>query len=162
MGEVSRGRSSERESEFLRVSCGQCVYFNVKADMADVESTCKRLDHKHLRFAVPWFKSYDCGQSNGYICREFVPDAALHPYLAAHWEGFEEKKGLLGLVVDGDTSVRYMVRCKDFADGTFLNDDGSLKWVEKVYYKRCRTSPLGLRLIREKNKDDGLLEADSD
>ena len=61
------GKARTTEAEDLRdafcsVGCGECKYFNVKASLPGVESTCKRLDHKMVKFAGPWFKSYDCGQ----------------------------------------------------------------------------------------------------
>ena len=158
MGEALRGGAGEGASEVLRVSCGQCVYFRVKAALPQEAGTCKRLDHKHLRFALPWFRSYDCGQSWGGICREFEPDAELHPDLAAHWEGYDARfpdgqEGLMGIVVDGVTSVRYMVEKEKFADGSFVLPDGSLDYVEKMYYKRCKPDeahPLGYVLVHER------------
>ena len=157
MGEALRRRFCEDSSEVLRVSCGQCIYFKVNADLPHVTSMCKRLDHKHLQFALPWFKSYDCGKGWGGICREFEPDAMLHPDLAKNWQGYdarfpEGQKGLMGIIADGDTSVRYMVEKEKFADGSFLLADGNLDYVEKMYYRRCKPDaahPLGYMLVHE-------------
>lgn len=128
------------------LQCGQCQHFKVRAEMEGVESSCKRLDHKHIRFAVPWFKSYDCGQHGGAVCDDFTPREDCK-YLYEHWTGFYDYWGpvsdtdLLGLVLDGETSVRWYVRYKDFVEGTFLDDAGNLKWVKKMYYKQCKKTP---------------------
>lgn len=152
----------DAQNEALRdawpcLRCGDCVFFNVRADMDGVESQCKRLDHKKYRFAVPWFKSYDCGQFTGTVCRDFVPDRVLCPYLASHWTGFDAYYGaispddMIALAIDGDQSVRYNVRRIDFVDNTFLDEHGALKWIKKCYYKRSRSSPTGYELITEYN-----------
>lgn len=59
---------------------GQCIHFH----------DCKRIDHKIVRFAVPWFKSYDNGQFRGCICSEFEP-ADWCVYAKAHWVGFDKE-----------------------------------------------------------------------
>lgn len=46
--------------DWIRIECQHCLYHKSNADMENVQSTCKRLDHKHLRFAKPVFKCYDC------------------------------------------------------------------------------------------------------
>lgn len=139
------------------VGCGSCKHFNVRADMDGVESTCKRIDHKHIQFAKPWFKSYDCGQYTRTMCNDFEPDEG-HVYLYKHWtdpidyacKGDESRiKGKIWLCLDKDQSVRYAVTMRDFWYGTFLNEDGSLKWIEKMYYKRSKKSPIGYVLVRE-------------
>ena len=145
------------EENWSCLQCGQCKYFKVDADRS--VSTCKRLDHKHIKFAVPWFKSYDCGQYSGSVCRDFEP-SDLVPWLKEHWiswddywEG-EELKGTISLVLDGDTSIRYVVSRKDFTDGTFLDADGNLKWIEKTYYKQSRKSPTGYILVHERKDEE--------
>lgn len=40
--------------------------------------------------------------------------------------------------LNGDTSIRYYVRYLDFYNNTFLNPDGTLKWIYKIYYKKAR------------------------
>lgn len=144
------------KDECCRIDCGHCIHFKVNADQANVESTCKRLDHKHLKFAKPWFKSYDCGQFCGCPCRDFAPKP-LYKWLYEHWEGFDDfyrdedlTKKTVSLVIDGDFSVRYHVKALDFINNTFLNEDGSLNWFEKIYYKQTRAS-FGYKLIHEKN-----------
>ena len=144
------------------LQCGHCKFFNVRADMPNVQSTCKRVDHKHIKFAKPWFKSYDCGQFHGYICKDFEP-SPTYVYLYVHWLSYldyfkrdPDDSGLLGLVLDDNFDVDYYVKTKDFVNNTFLNPDGTLKWVKKMYYKRSKESPFGYRLVNE--YPDGRIE----
>ena len=138
------------------VRCGDCKWFHVKADLEGFESTCKRLDHKKYRFVKSCFRSYDCGAFNQQICRDFEPDG-LYKYLAEHWTSFDDwvgeisEKTKIGIVIDGNDSIHYYVKYKDFADGTFLDADGNLKWVERCFYKRCSydKSPIGYVLVHE-------------
>lgn len=144
------------------LGCGSCKYCNPCANMEGQESKCRRLDHKHIQFAVPWFKSYDCGQLSAIMCADFEP-VDWFKYLKEHWTdpldyaaGGDESRirGKVWLCLDGDQSVRYAVTMRDFWFGTFLNSDGTLKWVEKMYYKRSRTSPTGYKLVRKKNGEE--------
>ena len=141
------------EDEWCCLQCGQCKWFKVDADRTT--STCKRIDHKHIRFAFPWFKSYDCGQFAPFVCKDFEPSDTC-PWLKDHWKGWddywqgEEPSGTISFILDGDTSIRYKVSRKDFVDGTFLDPEGNLKWIEKEYYKQSRKSSIGYVLIHEK------------
>ena len=119
------------------LKCKNCVYHKGTADMDTIESTCKRLDHKHLQFAVPWFRSYDC---DGRICADFKP-SPFYAYCYRLWHDRyirfyrpKDERDTIGLVVDKNTSVRYYVKYQDFFDNTFLNEDGGLKWLYKSYY----------------------------
>ena len=138
--------------EWCCLQHGQCKHFNVRANLPGVQSTCKKLDHKHVKFAVPWFKSYDCGQTASHICKEFEP-ADTQVWLKNYWSpsflGYYAPEGIVWLTLDDDTSIRYGVPAKDFYEGTFMNDDGSLKWIKKQYYKRSRKSPIGYELVTE-------------
>lgn len=145
--------TDEEREEWPCLQHGQCKHFSVNSDRQ--ESTCKRLDHKKYKFAVPWFKAYDCGQMSGQICKEFEPKE-ICKWLYEHWDGIYgyfgegyKPEGKVWLTIDGDTSVRYAVLYEDFWNGTFLNDDGSLKWVEKMYYKRTKKYA-GYKLVVEK------------
>lgn len=143
---------------WCRLEHGECVHFKVDADRN--ESTCKRLDHKHIKFWKPYFKSYDCGQFMGNVCRDFEPRKESVPWLYNHWQGWddywdgEEPKPneTIPLVLDGNFSVMYHVLKTDFINNTFLNDDGSLKWIKRQYYKRSRKSPIGYELVTETNE----------
>lgn len=140
------------------VMCGRCRWFNCNADR--IESTCKRLDHKKYQFAKPWFKSYDCGQFTQQICRDFQP-SSVYKYLFEHWTNFDDFIGeiseneTVSLIIDGDNSIWYKIRYKDFANGTFIDENGQLKWIEKSYYKMCKKTeqnPIGYILIHETPK----------
>lgn len=150
-------------AEWCCLQCGECKHFQVNADRRE-DTTCKRIDHKRIQFAVPWFKSYDCGQfSSGGVCADFEPGVGV-PWLKEHWTGIEDyivdwekeerrsffgKNNYVTLILDGNKDVRYRVRKDDYFYNRFLNDDGSLKWVEKYYYKRSGKSPTGYELVHE-------------
>lgn len=142
------------EENWYCLQCGQCRWFKPNAEQPTVESTCKRIDHKKFRFAVPWFKSYDCGRSHGIVCRDFEPDFWCK-WLREHWVSYDDyyqgdkPKGLVWLTINDDTSVRYGVWAEDFVNNTFLDEKGELKWVQKKYYKKSRTSPTGYILTTE-------------
>ena len=139
------------------LGCGDCKYCNPRGDMDNVKSPCKRIDHKHYQFAIPWFKSYDCGQRSGIVCSDFEPKE-WNLWLYRHWkpEFLEDMKKnrtdrYIGLCIDKDQSVRYYVKQEDFFNNTFKNEDGSLKWLFKKYYKRSKKSPIGYELVTEHN-----------
>lgn len=146
--------------EWCRIECGECKWFKVNADMNNVESTCKRLDHKHLRFAKKIFKSYDCGCFDINTCADFEPDEKKVPWLYNHWNEVKEqiipygKFACVALNVDGNTDVRYCVLGSDFYNNTFINEDGSLKWRYKYYSVPDRKSPTKYRIVYE--TPDGL------
>ena len=137
-----------------RIECGECKWFNVKADMDGVESTCKRLDHKHLRFAKKIFKCYDCGQWQPNTCADFEPKAGV-VWLKKHWNEIKtqiipySEKDVIFLNVDGDTQTRWAVKAREFYDNTFINADGSLRWIYKYYPKQSRSSVTGYKYIYE-------------
>lgn len=149
------------EENWCCLQCGQCKYFKVNADRED--STCKRLDHKHIQFAVPWFKSYDCGQFSGTVCKDFEPSDTVK-WLKEHWVSYEDyydgdkPTGTISLVLDGNTAIRYKVLKEDFVNGTFINKDGSLKWIEKEFYRKVKKSkknPIGYELVHIQNEKRG-------
>lgn len=130
--------------------CGSCKYFH----------DCKRIDHVILKFATPWFKSYDRNQFSGVICADFEP-AQWCAYACQTWRGFEyywpryveqwlpykNTNTLVYFTIQDNTSVRYGVRLMDFVNGTMMDGD-VLKAVKKTYYKRTREG-FGYKLIRE-------------
>ena len=139
------------EDDVNNYHCGSCQYYHA----------CKRIDHKTIQFAQPWFKSYDCNQFSGCICSDFEP-GAWHKNACDTWQGFEhywpryveqwlpyaDTKKLIYFTLNSDTSIRYGVRLLDFVYGTMI-DDNMLKAVEKVYYKKTKGG-IGYKLIREK------------
>lgn len=157
-GKVYELGIDEREHYF----CGSCAYFKVNADMPNVESTCKRIDHKKVQFYRSWFKSYDCNQFSGAICSGFIP-ADWCVAAKKNWDGFDNywksyKKywntnvdnDSISFFLDGNKNVGYKVKMTDFVFGNMYNDDGTIKAFEKFCYKQSRKSPTGYELIREK------------
>lgn len=142
--------------------CGNCKYFKVDADRN--ESLCKRIDHKTIKFAIPYFKSYDCGQYRGCICSDFVPaDYCVHAKknwtnFDEYWIGYVEQwlpysntNTYISFTLNNDTSIRYRVKLLDYVYNTMF-DGNTLKAYEKVYYKQCRDKekyPTGYKLIVE-------------
>lgn len=142
--------------------CWDCKFFRNDADRA--ESLCPRLNHKNLKWAKPWFKSYDCGEHH-IICNAFKPK---HPEYAdfKDWTNFDDywaiyqkawlpkalKYSTVSFILNDDFEVRYKVPLQLFIDGTHIID-GVLQATEKNYYKRCKKSdehPTGYVLVREK------------
>lgn len=143
------------------VQCGHCMFFRVNADLDNKKSICKRIDHKHIQFATPYFRCYDAGQFNKCICRDFEP-APIWKYLYGHWKGFDDyyqgfddyDRSLffgkpLAFIIDGNKSVRYYVKSTDFINGTMFNQDGALRWIYKQYYVATRKNSYGYQLVRE-------------
>ena len=152
------------EIEVSNLRCRNCRFFNCRADMKGVESTCKRLDHKTIRFAVPWFKSYDC--DFGTICSNFEPRdgqtaikkewedlggfSGWFPLWIEQWRG-GKTDGLLYFTLGEDTNVRYGVKFLDYVYGKMIID-GELQAVEKMYYRKhriCKEYPTGYELVHE-------------
>lgn len=134
------------------IGCRECKYHNVYDRHKDGwESTCKRLDHKHYQFVKPIFVDYCCASA---ICRDFQP-SAIHVYMRRLWHDryirfFTPKENAtVRLVIDGDQSVHYYVRHIDFFNNEFINPDGSLKWIYKMYEKKTRYSSFGHILVLE-------------
>lgn len=144
----------EFREEYNYFNCDSCVYCKPSADMDNVESICKRLDHKKISFSKAVFYSYDCGQRNGCVCADFKPKKN-YVWLYNHWRDefiidyISQCNGLIDLCLDHNWEVRYQVRKKDFVLGDFINDDGTLKAVSKTYYKRSNSSPTGYKLVKE-------------
>lgn len=126
------------------LSCIHCKLFNIHADQPQVESKCKRIDHKKVKFAVPWFKSYDCGRDH-IICSDFIP---AHPeyadlkewtcfddfwkmYVEA-WLPYKNTKMYIGFTIGNDTRIRYRVPLMQFISGSMIQN-GVLKAEQKVY-----------------------------
>lgn len=147
------------------LSCGDCKYFNGMAELDNVKSTCKRIDHKIIKFAVPWFKSYDCGQYSHCICSDFEP-AKWRVDVCKHWTNFEDYWKLyvqeilpygntdttVAFTLHNNTKIRYEVPLLDFVYNHMINGN-ILNAIEKVYYK-IDSDPkgFGYKLIHEKIK----------
>ena len=131
------------------LDCRSCRHYVVNADLPHVESKCKRLDHKHLKFQKPTFQSYCCV---GMCCADYEP-AEIWRWLHRHWNAKFLRKPTasqtIGIVEDSDFEHPLAIRYDDFFYNRFVNDDGSLKWVSKTYYKRSKSSPFGYVLLTE-------------
>jgi hypothetical protein len=151
------------DDEAPNLTCGSCKYFLVNADMDSVQSKCKRIDHKKIKFAVPWFKSYDCGQNAGCICSDYEP-AKWCKYTYEHWTNFDDYWKLYveqwlpysntnttkSFTLHNNTDINYKVPLLDYVYGNMI-DGNKLKAIEKEYYKQDRNPKgYGYRLIHEK------------
>lgn len=141
--------------DWIRIECQHCLFHKSNADMENVQSTCKRLDHKHLRFAKPVFLSYDCGAFQINTCADFEPHPKRVPWLYNHWGEVKQQiipysdSTVISLNVDGDTETRWAIKALDFYNNTFLNNDGSLKWLYKYYTKQSRRNVIGYETYYE-------------
>lgn len=141
--------------DWCSVSCKHCKYSQYTEMFHDkktiIQSECKRIDHNHIRFAKPFFIVYDCGRMLTHCCSDFEPSSG-NPWLYNHWGEIDiilpKENATIPFTLDGDTSTWYYVRYLDFYNNTFLNTDGTLKWVYKMYYKKVRNT-LGYVLMRE-------------
>lgn len=141
--------------------CNHCKYYNAKADLNSEQSKCKRIDHKKVKFAKPWFASYDC--SIGYICRDFIPKHFEYADLKEwtnfddYWNTFKQswldgvniENEYIAFILNNNSKVRYYVRVVDFINNTFIKD-GKLLAVKKRYYKKTKQ---GYKLITEELKN---------
>lgn len=147
------------KDKWYRVTCGQCKWHRGSAFMDGHESVCKRIDHKKVKLAEPWFKCYDCGQFSKYVCCEFVPTKS-NVWLYQHWTKIEdfvkvpEKDTLTNvwLILDNNKDIRYGVSAYDWFYGNIFDADGNLNWREKQYYKQSKGTPYGYKLIKEKRR----------
>lgn len=150
----------ELYGELYPIRCRHCKYWKADADRDGVESSCKRIDHKLVKCAKPWFKSYHCGEQHE-ICRDFDPDPKRSPRTAELWPGFDRYIDLktdagdmkeplrpVWFCLNNDFGVRYGVDYWDFVDGTMIKD-GCLMCKKKMYYKINRKNPIGYDLITE-------------
>lgn len=127
-------------------SCGDCKYFRINADRN--ESLCKRIDHKKIKFYMPWFASYDCGQTMHIVCSDFEP-VEWHMYACKTWTCFEDywRQYKETWLPYGDigTTLGFM----DFINGTMVKN-GVLKAVERMYFKHNVNCTTNYELIHEK------------
>lgn len=136
--------------------CGSCKNYRSCGEY------CKRrIDHKNIKYAKPWFKCYDANQFSGVICSEFKPSTSF-PWLVEHWNGFQEywqlfveawlpyknTNKLIWFTIGENESVWYGMPLLDYVYGNMYNEDGTPKFVKKMYYKQTRTG-FGYKLITE-------------
>jgi hypothetical protein len=142
---------SNIECDVPHYFCGDCVHWNFRGP-------CKGLDHNSIRFAAPYFKSYDAGQHSGIICSKFQPYIGLYAF--TQWTNFEDfwpkyvecwipyadVNILMWFVLHNDTKMRYGVPLMDYVNVTMI-ENGFLKAVQKYYYKHSKNNH---RLVYEK------------
>ncbi len=138
-----------------------CKYFKVNADQEHVMSECERIDHKKIKFAVPWFKSYDCGQ-HSIICSDFLPAKwcvstykewtcfeDYWVYYLNQWLPYHNTNTTIAFTLNGDTDVRYHVPLLVYVYGDMIKNN-KLMAVQKSYYKQDRLpNGFGYKLIVE-------------
>lgn len=151
--------------EVSNLRCRNCKYYKADADMQGRECLCKRIDHKEIKFAVPWFKSYDC--DFGTICSDFEPAewqtaicreweevggfAGFWPLWVDQWCPYGKTDKLVYFTLNGDTNIRYGVRMMDYVQGK-MRAGNVLFAVERSYYRKHKTSekyPTGYELVHE-------------
>lgn len=140
---------AEFDEEYgVHIDCGDCKHY---------WHNCKRIDHKHICFVKGPFASYNYGSGSGNshcICNDFELNT-IYKLLKEKWqpewkeELLQRYKGTMRVCLDENFETRYEIRVDDFKKNTFLNEDGSLKWLRKQYYKRSRKSPIGYVFINE-------------
>lgn len=142
------------------LSCRSCKFYRANSDRDGVESLCKRIDHKHIRFAPQLSGLYDCGR-NHIVCSDFAP---AHPEYAdfREWTGFEDfwvvfvkawlpyenTNKIIWFIVGKDTFTMYGVPLMSFVNGTMI-ENGILKAEKKRYYSECEDDLIGCKLITE-------------
>lgn len=161
------GEDEFRADEMYSLRCYECRYHKCDAERDGVESTCKRIDHKTIRFYTPWFRSYDCGTQH-LICRDFEPDLFRWPRGDGIWKGYDDYRALMKetgeawasdnresvskrlwfrLSDDGFKTI-YEVDTEDFINGTMIQD-GYLRARRRIRCKPSRDSVTGYRWIYE-------------
>lgn len=131
--------------------CGHCKYF---AHINHNPCT-KRIDHVHIRFATPWFKSYDCNQFSGVICSDFEPSNNCKFLketwidFETYWSRFKEQwypPRYVSFILDGNKKIRYRVLLEDFVYGRMMVD-GRINAFERCFMRRTKKSPWGYELV---------------
>jgi len=126
-------------------SCCCCAKWKIDAERN--ECICPKLDHKKVKFYIPYFKCYDCGMHH-VICGEFVPK---YPHYAdfKDWTNFEDywkvyekawltdgmKNRGIGFTVDGDGEKIFFVPLETWLYGEVVKD-GILQATTMGYHVR--------------------------
>lgn len=144
------------DGEVDNLHCGNCKHFG---HVGPGRTPCrKRIDHETVRFAKPWFKTYDCNQFTGVVCSDFEP-AERCVFIARTWRGFDyywprfvEQWGApryIPFTLDGNEKVNYHVKTEHFVFGDRLFVAGRLNAYERQFYVQDRSSPVGYRLVTQ-------------
>ena len=164
----------EEDLDGRHYKCENCAY----SDIYCRHPCLRRIDHKHVRFAVPWFKSYIGDEKPA--CKEFEP-SKWQRWDYKYWRGWKDyferykklefgyykgdnaeervEKALTWFCINGDTDVEYGVRYLDWVNGTMF-DGNKLKAIKKHYYKKDKID-LGIQLYKLVTEDiDGVVVTD--
>lgn len=152
--------------EVSNLRCRDCKFYKPNAELDNIESICKRIDHKKIRFAVPWFKSYDC--DHGCICSDFKPKEWLvatcneweqvggfdnwWSLWVEQWLPYQNTNVYTWFTIGNNTSIEYGVKLLDYVYGRLYRNDGRLNAQKKRYYKMHKKSkkyPYGYELVIE-------------
>lgn len=150
-----------RADEMYHLRCRECLYHKCDADCDGVESVCKRIDHKAIRFYSPWFKSYDCGTYH-LICRDFEPHLFRWPLGREVWRGYDDYRALMKEIGESwatgkmkalwfrlkDDKAVYEVDTEDFINGTMIQD-GYLMCKRKIFCKPSKNEVTGYKWTYE-------------
>lgn len=132
--------------------CRDCKYFGLIDDFNAQHNrkvSCKNMDYVKYWISVPWFCSH-CTGENKLICRQFVPSSykiwlnqrftcpddfvsyqITHGYLDFH-------KSKVPFIKAGNRNVTYDIYYRDFYYRTYENEDGSLKYARKSFFKKYK------------------------
>lgn len=129
------------------VGCRDCKYYKVNADLKSVESTCKRIDHKRIKFVDRPLCAYDCGAFHT-PCNDFIPANPEYadfkewtnfedfwPVYVKAWLPYEDVDTQVYFTLNGDDDIRYGVPLLSFVDNTMISD-GVLHAIDKAYFRR--------------------------
>lgn len=133
------------------LGCGDCLYGCLKWSKDGYESECKRIDHKTVQFAKPWFADYFSSAHWHIPCSDFQPrnpDYAdlrewtnFKDFWRAYvrvWLPYSNEDITLGFVLKRNQDIRYKVPLKRFVFGTMIKGN-ILRAVEKEHYTRSGT-----------------------
>ena len=142
-------RSPDYEPEHYR--CSECKFYH---------NDCKRIDNEKIKFWKPWHQCDD-RQSANIVCRDFeLKDYMVYARnnwidfdtyfkeFVENWLPYGNINKNVYFILDNNYSIRYGVPLMNYINGDMYNIDGSLKWVEKMYYKQTRDG-FGYRIVRE-------------
>jgi hypothetical protein len=152
----------EEDLNSRHYKCSDCRFCNI----CNYKCPCdKRIDHQKIRFALPWFKSYQGDEFPA--CKEFQPNE-WQRWDYKYWRGWEDyferykkehfgyykgdipekqiEKTLLWFVLNGNKKIRYGVKYMDWVNGTLM-EGNKLKTVKKMYCKKDKID-LGIQLYK--------------
>lgn len=116
--------------ECWRLSCANCAHRNREVGNT-IESHCKRIDG--IDTAITGLSTSQIAKD--ILCSDFEPDD-IKKWMYRHWQPeflpLPEENKYVPLRIKDDVT-HYAVAYTDFYHNTFKNDDGSLKWVFKMY-----------------------------